>query len=61
MCKITGEENIKKFLSSKIKEINKSIPTYKYIREIEVTTEELVKTTTAKIKRHEEIKKILSK
>ena len=61
MYKITGEENIKKFLNSKIKEINKTIPTYKYIREIDVTTQELVKTTTAKIKRHEEIKRILLK
>lgn len=61
MYKITGEENIRKFLNSKIKEINKTIPTYKYIREIDITTEELVKTTTAKIKRHEEIKKILLK
>ena len=39
--------------------INKSMPAYKYIREIIVTDEPLIKTTTQKIKRHEEIKKIL--
>ena len=39
--------------------INKSIPAYKYIREIIVTNEPLIKTTTQKIKRHEELKRIL--
>ena len=39
--------------------INKSMPTYKYIREIIVTNEPLIKTTTQKIKRHEELKRIL--
>lgn len=39
--------------------INKLMPAYKYIREIIVTDEPLIKTTTQKIKRHEEIKKIL--
>lgn len=38
--------------------VNKSMPAYKYIREIIVTDEPLIKTTTQKIKRHEEIKKI---
>ena len=39
--------------------VNKSMPAYKYIREIIVTDEPLIKTTTQKIKRHEELKKIL--
>lgn len=39
--------------------VNKSMPAYKYIREIIITDEPLIKTTTHKIKRHEEIKKIL--
>lgn len=41
--------------------INKQIPAYKYIRKILVSTEELIKTTTQKIKRNEELKKINSK
>jgi len=52
------EEEIKNKIWLKIKEINKTLPTYKYIKEIEVTSEELVKTTTRKIKRFEEMKKI---
>lgn len=39
--------------------VNKSMPAYKYIREIIITDEPLIKTTTQKIKRHEELKKIL--
>ena len=34
------------------------MPKYKYVREMVITEEELIKTTTLKIKRHEEIKKI---
>lgn len=41
-----------------IKEINKSLPIYKYIKKINVTNKELEKTTTLKIKRHIEFKKI---
>lgn len=40
-------------------EVNKSMPAYKSIREIIVTDEPLIKTTTQKVKRFEEIKKIL--
>ncbi len=54
-----GEENIKDFLWKKVKEVNNLMPKYKYIREIIITEEELIKTTTLKIKRHEELKKIL--
>ena len=42
-----------------IKKINKTIPTYKYIKHLIITTEELIKTTTQKVKRHEEIARIL--
>ena len=35
------------------------MPPYKYIREILVTDEPMIKTTTQKIKRHEELKKLL--
>ena len=57
---IDGEESIKEFLWEKVKEVNKLMPKYKYVREM-IITEELVKTTTLKIKRHEELKKVLNK
>ena len=38
--------------------INKQMPAYKYIRDIIVTDVPLIKTTTLKIKRHEEMKLI---
>lgn len=57
----TDEEKIKEYLWENVKEINKTMPAYKYIREIIVTKEELIKTTTQKVKRHEEIKKVLGK
>lgn len=38
--------------------INKSMPSYKYIKEITVTDIPLIKTTTQKIKRHEEISRL---
>ena len=55
---IEGEENIKEFLWDKVKEVNKLMPKYKYVREMIITEEELIKTTTLKIKRQEEMKKI---
>lgn len=58
---IEDEEEIHKKIWEKVKEINKEMPTYKYIREIIFSQEELVKTTTQKVKRHEELKKILQK
>ena len=55
------EEQILEFMKIKVKEINKTMPTYKYIREVMVTEEDLIKTTTQKVKRHEELAKILNK
>ena len=52
---IEGEENIKEFLWDKVKEVNKLMPKYKYVREMVITEEPLIKTTTLKIKRHEEL------
>jgi len=57
---IDTEEKIKEFIDEEIKKINKTMPAYKYIRDVIVTEEELIKTTTLKIKRHEEMKKILN-
>lgn len=55
---ITDEEEIKEYLWKKIKEINQTMPKYKYIKGIIITTEPLIKTTTLKIKRFEEIKRV---
>ena len=54
-----SEEELKKIMWEKIKEINKTFPPYKYIKNMIFTDEELIKTTTQKVKRNEEIKKIL--
>ena len=59
MYKTRDEAEIYEILKKKVKEINKKMPAYKYVRDIIVTTEPLIKTTTAKIKRHEELAKIL--
>lgn len=54
-----NESDIHKYMKEKISEINKKMPPYKHIREILVTEEDFIKTTTGKIKRHEELAKIL--
>ena len=53
------EEDLKKIIWEQIKEINKTFPPYKYIKNMILTDEELIKTTTKKVKRQEEMKKIL--
>lgn len=53
------KEDLEKIIWQQIKEINKTFPTYKYIKNMILTDEELIKTTTKKVKRQEEIKKIL--
>lgn len=45
----------KDIIWNEIKEINKSMPAYKHIRNIIVTDEPMIKTTTQKVKRNEEI------
>ena len=56
------EEDYKTLILNDIKtQINKQMPAYKYIRDIIVTDEPLIKTTTQKIKRHEEMKVINQK
>ena len=54
-----SEEEILKEMKEYISKINDSMPPYKHIRDVIITDEELIKTTTAKVKRHEEIAKIL--
>ena len=59
MYETTDEEKIKEIIWQEIKKVNKTMPAYKYIKEIVVTKDELIKTTTQKIKRFEEIKTVI--
>ena len=52
------EEQLKEIIWKDIKEINKTLPTYKYIKNLIITDEPMIKTTTAKVKRFEEMKKM---
>ena len=52
------EEEYKEEIWKKIKEINKNLPLFKHIKKIEITTEELEKTTTQKVKRYKELQKV---
>ncbi len=57
--KVETEQEIYKALDKRIKEINKTMPPYKAIRGIVFTETPLIKTTTSKIKRQEEIKTVV--
>ena len=52
-------QELKEKIWQEVKKINKTMPAYKYVREICVTNKELIKTTTQKVKRFEEIKTVL--
>ncbi len=52
-------EELKEKIWQEVKKVNKTMPAYKYVREISVTNKELIKTTTQKVKRFEEIKTVL--
>ena len=54
-----SEEELHTLLWNKIKVINKTLPMYKYIKDMTLTTEPLIKTSTQKIKRFEELKEVL--
>ena len=58
MYDTTDPEKIREIVSGKIKEINRSMPLYKAIKGVTITKEPIIKTTTGKIKRYEELKKI---
>ena len=53
-----SKEELKQKIWADIKNINKTLTNYKHIKNLIITDEEMIKTTTAKIKRQEEIKKI---
>lgn len=56
--KVEADEDIYKVLSKKIKEVNQTMPSYKAIRGMILTEEPLIKTTTNKIKRQENLDEI---
>ena len=51
-----SQDELKEMIWQDIKEINKDLTTYKHIKHLIVTDEPMVKTSTAKVKRYEEIK-----
>jgi len=56
--KVEEDEDIYKVLSKKVKEVNQTMPSYKAIRGMILTEEPLIKTTTNKIKRQENLDEI---
>ena len=57
--KTEDEKELKEIIWQEIKKINKTMPAYKYIRDITLTQTELIKTTTQKVKRFEEMKTVV--
>ena len=56
-----SEEELKEIIWKDVKEINSKLTTYKHIKNLVITNEPMVKTTTAKVKRFEEMKKMNQK
>lgn len=57
--KDVDEEALKSIIWDEIKEINKTFPRYKYIKHLILTNKPLIKTSTNKIKRNEELAQVL--
>lgn len=57
--KVQSKEEIHKEIANKIREINSFMPKYKAIRGFSLTKEPLIKTTTNKLKRQQNLEKIL--
>ena len=53
------QEQIHDALWEKIKEVNQTIPHYKRVTDLYLTEEPFIKTTSLKIKRKEQIKRVL--
>ena len=53
----TKKEDYEKTIWKDVKEINKTLPTFKHIKKVIVTDEPMIKTTTQKVKRNEEIRR----
>jgi len=58
--KVDSKNKIQSKIWSDIKQINTKLTTFKHIKKLIVTDEPMIKTTTAKVKRFEEIKKIIA-
>ena len=56
-----SNEEIQKYFSEEVKNINKTLPKYKYIRGVILYDNEFIKTTTRKIKRNIEKENIEKK
>lgn len=54
---IPADEELHALIWAEIKEVNKKLSSFKWIKDLEIKKEDFVKTTTMKIKRHEELKK----
>ena len=55
-----SKKEIEKIIWNDIKKINSTLTVFKHIKKIIVTDEPMIKTTTAKVKRFQEIEKIMS-
>jgi len=53
-----SEEELEEMVWNEIKQINKTMPTYKYIKNMDIMKEDFIKTTTAKIKRYKEMERM---
>jgi len=53
---LPSDEEMHDLIWAEIKEVNKKLSSFKWIKELEIKKEDFVKTTTMKIKRHEELK-----
>ncbi len=56
-----SEEEFKNIVWQDIKEINKKLPKYKYMKKLILTDEPMIKTTTQKVKRQAELNKMKEK
>ena len=54
-----SEEEFYEIIWNDIKELNQRFPTYKHIKSLVLTDQELIKTTTQKVKRQEELKLLI--
>ncbi len=59
---LLGEKTVQEYqeeIWKEVKKINQTLPIYKHVKKISITTEALAKTTTQKVKRYQEIEKVV--